>query len=208
MAYTRLLRAYYRREKPIPIDEAYRLVRATTAAQRKAVDVVLREFFEQGEGGWRNKRADEEVAAYQHQAETNRRIARKRIVHEPSHEPCIESLNESSTKRAPNHKPLAINQEPDTSNSKSTTTAPDATRRGLKVNGHRIDFDPAKGVFTGITEDMELAWQDAYPAVPVPPAIARAAAWLVANPANRKSNNHRFIVNWLGREQEKAGRVR
>ena len=80
--------------------------------------------------------------------------------------------------------------------------------RPLKQNGHRIEFDQVKGCFVGITEDQELAWQDAYPAVPVPPAIARAAAWVAANPANRKSNWARFLVNWFSREQDKAGRVR
>lgn len=64
MAYSRLLRAYYRREKPIPADpgETYRLVRAITPAQKKAVSTVLEEFFYEGDDGWHNKRADEEIA--------------------------------------------------------------------------------------------------------------------------------------------------
>lgn len=45
LAYTRLLRAYYRTESPIPAAAAYRLTRATTIAQRAAVDAVLQEFF-------------------------------------------------------------------------------------------------------------------------------------------------------------------
>ena len=39
-------------------------------------------------------------------------------------------------------------------------------------------------------------------------AIARAAAWIAENPANRKSNYGRFLVNWFGRDQDKAARVR
>lgn len=64
MAYSRLLRAYYRREKPIPLDpgETFRLVRAVTAVQKKAVSTVLEEFFLEEEDGWHNKRADEEIA--------------------------------------------------------------------------------------------------------------------------------------------------
>lgn len=92
--------------------------------------------------------------------------------------------------------------------SKSTTFAPNATRRAPKVNGSPISFDPESAAFKGITEADELRWQEAYPAVPIPPAIAQAAAWLKANPANRKSNNERFLVNWFKRDQEKAGRVR
>lgn len=47
----------------------------------------------------------------------------------------------------------------------------------------------------------------AYPAVDIPAEIARAAAWLVENPANAKSNGARFLGNWLRRAQERAPRV-
>lgn len=83
-----------------------------------------------------------------------------------------------------------------------------AASRQPKVNGHKIEFDPSKGEFIGITEAQELQWQDAYPAVPIPPAIAQAASWAQANPSNRKSNWQRFLVNWFKREQDKAARVR
>lgn len=67
LAYTRLLRAYYHHEKPLPIEvkELYRLVRASSSAQKKAVDGVLREFFVQQQDGWHQKRCDEEIARYQ-----------------------------------------------------------------------------------------------------------------------------------------------
>lgn len=70
----------------------------------------------------------------------------------------------------------------------------------------RITFDGLN--FQGITEAQELQWQQAYPAVPIPPAIAQAAAWLKANPANRKVNCERYLVNWFKRDQDKAGRVK
>lgn len=108
MAYTRLLRAYYRRELPIPEGEAYRLARANSRAQKEAVDSVLREFFDKRADGWHNKRADEEVTAYQAQSETNRRIARERTVQRSVNE----SLNEPSTNRPPNQEPLTKNQKP------------------------------------------------------------------------------------------------
>jgi uncharacterized protein YdaU (DUF1376 family) len=65
MAYTRLLRAYYHHERAIPAGQAYRLARATTPAQRKAVDVVLGEFFVLVDGAHGQKRADAEIARYQ-----------------------------------------------------------------------------------------------------------------------------------------------
>lgn len=67
LAYRRLLDAYYAREAPLPADEAAccRLARATTAQARKAVGVVLREFFVQEADGWRQKRCDIEIARQQ-----------------------------------------------------------------------------------------------------------------------------------------------
>lgn len=105
MAYTRLLRAYYRREAPIPPAEVYRLARAITKAHKNAVDSVLREFFTQADDGFHNKRADEEITAYQAQAKTNRRIAQGRKGQRTVDESPNEPLHESSTKHTPNHKP-------------------------------------------------------------------------------------------------------
>ena len=88
-----------------------------------------------------------------------------------------------------------------------TATAAAQKSRPPKQNGKlKINFNGI--AFEGISEEQELRWQDAYPAVPIPPAIAQAAAWLEANPANRKSNCKRFLVNWFKREQDKAGRVK
>jgi uncharacterized protein YdaU (DUF1376 family) len=65
MAYTRLLRAYYHHEKPIAEGQQYRLAKASTPAQRRAVDQVLGEFFELRDGHFWQKRADAEIARYQ-----------------------------------------------------------------------------------------------------------------------------------------------
>lgn len=63
-AYRRLIDQYYKRETPIPADmkDACRLARATTPAQRRAVQAVLEEFFQLHEDGWHQKRCDEELA--------------------------------------------------------------------------------------------------------------------------------------------------
>lgn len=118
MAYSRLMRVYYRRESPIPDVERYRLTRATSKAQRAAVDAVLAEFFLRDGDVWRQKRCDEEIAAYQRQSETNRRIARGRTVNE--------SFNEPSTNRIPNQKPdtRTKNQKPEPEARDSTEVQP------------------------------------------------------------------------------------
>lgn len=78
MAYTRLLRAYYLTEQPIPLDKAYRLARATTPAQRKAVDTVLSEFFNKTEAGYQQGRCDAEIAKFQDKQEKAQRSANAR----------------------------------------------------------------------------------------------------------------------------------
>ena len=42
-------------------------------------------------------------------------------------------------------------------------------------------------------------WAEAYPAVDLHVELAKAAAWLVANPANRKSNYDAFLNRWFAR---------
>ena len=78
MAYTRLMRLYYRKELPVPgdVNEACRLVRAQTKEQRQAVETVLREFFVLGADGWRQKRCDADIDRYQKKAEHNRVVGK------------------------------------------------------------------------------------------------------------------------------------
>ncbi len=52
-----------------------------------------------------------------------------------------------------------------------------------------------------------LAAVEAYPAVNVPTEIAKAEAWLIANPANAKRDGDRYLNLWLSRAQERAPRV-
>lgn len=78
MAYTRLIRLYYRREKPIPADvgEACRLVRAIGKDQKQAVQSVLTEFFTLTDSGWTQGRCETEIVAYQKKVEHNRAVGR------------------------------------------------------------------------------------------------------------------------------------
>ncbi len=132
-AYSRLLRKYYAEEHPIPgpLKAAQRLVGARTREEREAVETVLGEFFEWDEEAvcWRNKRADEEIARYQAQADNNRRIAEEREVKKRArqsngegteasttkHDSFHETLHESSAVREPSHKPDTRYQIPEAS---------------------------------------------------------------------------------------------
>jgi uncharacterized protein YdaU (DUF1376 family) len=61
-AYTLLLDRYYTTESGIPEDQAHRICRARSNAERAAVDTVLHEFFVLTDGVWVNRRAEEEIA--------------------------------------------------------------------------------------------------------------------------------------------------
>ena len=62
-AYRRLLDIYYSREQVIPADvtQACRLVRALSKDERKAVEVVLNEFFARTDSGWSHARCELEI---------------------------------------------------------------------------------------------------------------------------------------------------
>lgn len=80
MAYTRLIRAYYHHEKPIPADfaAACRLARASTLKQKEAIKTVLHEFFKLEEDGWHQKRCDEEIARFKDKQAKAKRSAEVR----------------------------------------------------------------------------------------------------------------------------------
>lgn len=68
LAYRRLLDLYYLREMPLPdAENSARLIRMRDRTE--VVAAVLSEFFTETPDGWRNPRADEEIAAVQMKAE-------------------------------------------------------------------------------------------------------------------------------------------
>lgn len=63
-AYRVMLDAYYSNDKPLPAEKGalYRICKAFTGGERKAVDKVADEFFPvNGDGSRHNRRADEEI---------------------------------------------------------------------------------------------------------------------------------------------------
>jgi hypothetical protein len=75
-----------------------------------------------------------------------------------------------------------------------TTTAPN----------EKISFDADAGKFVNLGDRVEY-WKKQFPAIDVRQEIQKAETWVRANPKNRKSNWERFLVNWLIREQDRAG---
>lgn len=79
-AYRRLLDVYYTTERALPLEmrQVFRLVMASTEAQREAVQTVLEEFFERTDEGWVNRRADAEIAVMRDKQDKQRAKANKR----------------------------------------------------------------------------------------------------------------------------------
>jgi hypothetical protein len=101
-------------------------------------------------------------------------------------------------------------QEQEQEQEQENTIAPNGSDRSGQnssdVNGE-IFFDWEKKTFVGITKtDLEV-WVGAYPAVNIELQIKKAAAWQSANPKKRKKNYERFLVNWLGKCQERGGDI-
>jgi hypothetical protein len=74
--------------------------------------------------------------------------------------------------------------------------------RGASTN---IRFDADNGSFDGIEENQIEVWKKAFPAVDLNLEIAKASAWLIANPKQTKSNYNRFLTSWFTRCQDSGG---
>jgi uncharacterized protein YdaU (DUF1376 family) len=62
-AYSRLVDVHFATEKGLPLDKkmVYRMARAVSRSERRAVDFVLKKFFQRGPGGYTQKRVLEEI---------------------------------------------------------------------------------------------------------------------------------------------------
>lgn len=80
-AYRRLLDAYFQREGPLPqkLSQIYRMVRAHSGAEQRAVSSILSRFFNLHDGLYFNNRAQSEIVKYQAQCAANRRSNRGAI---------------------------------------------------------------------------------------------------------------------------------
>jgi uncharacterized protein YdaU (DUF1376 family) len=202
-AYTRLLRLYYRLERPIPKSpaETFRLARAATTKQKEAITRVLHEFFEEREDGWHNKRADEEITAYKSQADTNRRIARERTVQR--------TVNDSLTKGVPNHKPLTKNHKPEEAKEQVGESA-EALTPGGPVNGNAVCYIPLNdGTEFGVPKAMAIELERLYPAVDIAQTLNEIRGYNLAHPTRRKTARGIFahINTWMAKEQNRGAKA-
>lgn len=139
LAYTRLMRLYYRTEKPVPADLAQvcRLVRASNAGERKAVSAVLHEFFDLRSDGWHQKRCDEELEKM-HAKSSKARASAAHRWQSGSNANASANASESAMRthtegNAPNSQaPIASSQQPSANSQAAALEPPEVngTRRG------------------------------------------------------------------------------
>jgi hypothetical protein len=94
----------------------------------------------------------------------------------------------------------------------SASASADASCSDAKTRKPRSRSKPADAIawsrdggWSGITDDDRRIWGEAYPAVDIDRELARATAWLVADPKRVKTQWRRFLVGWLSRCQDRGG---
>ena len=111
----------------------------------------------------------------------------------------------------------STNQQQETAHSLTENTTENTTERNTCAENKKnlcsqpankgIEFDFPNSCWRGISSNDIKLWKQAYPAINIEQELSRAAAWLLANPKNRKKNYRRFLTNWFSRAQDRAPRV-
>lgn len=107
----------------------------------------------------------------------------------------------------------ATQAQPEKRREEKSTDIPAAPVATSEPPKRRARSRPASSVawtvdagWQGITDADRQEWLQAFPACDLTAELARANAWLKANPAKaHKSNWRRFLVSWLTRSQDRGG---
>jgi uncharacterized protein YdaU (DUF1376 family) len=137
-AYTLLLDRYYATERPIGREEAFKICHAVSKADKDAVGSVLREFFQIAPEGYRNKRADEEIAKARDKSQKAKASINARWNQRSTDTDVIRTYEE----RKPDVL-LSNNQYPITKNQeiKKVAATPTGRRKGLRLIGDILGGD-------------------------------------------------------------------
>lgn len=190
-AYLLLMAHYYMTGNPIPAnaEQMHRICRCTTDAEKSAAESVLAQFFIEQDGQHHHERIDDELKKSNEISEKRAKAARMRQQMQSN---SSANADASAVQKHTQPQPQPhINTEV---GDKSPTSA----------RSEKISFDSHRGKFDNVTEQQLAIWRDAYPAIQIDIELNKAAAWLVSNPKNRKSDYLRFLNNWLSRAQDRA----
>lgn len=219
MAYTRLLRVYYRIEGPIPKGAQYRLCRARSSKQKKAIDCILFEFFVEIDNFYRNSRCDVEIASYKEKVAFNQRVGK--LGGRPRGNPEVtRTLTEAVSENNPSHTPIAISQEPVVNLKSNSLAAQQNPAASHKINGkYKAQANPPADI-TPIVAALPLreggefevrgsfvaSLEPSYPDVDITRTVLEMRGWCLGNPGRLKTRKgiKRFITQWLQNEQDKG----
>ena len=212
-AYRRLLDTYYTTEKPLPAEvrAVCRLVLATTDSQREAVKVVLEEFFELTNDGWKNGRADAEIAEMQAKQQKQRDKANARWDKQRATPGISHTTERGIASAMPQHKAADAAASIPDANAMPPTPTPTPTPIDISPEPFRAS-EPVSSFAIPLVDKTEYRvttreldeWRRAYPAVDVEQELREMRVWCMANPTKRKTRRGApaFAVKWLAKAQD------
>lgn len=208
-AYRRLLDAYYERQGPLPADRPalYRIAGAQEAGERKALDCVVDQFFQNGNGLLRHQRCEEQIEKEKALREGYRERgsmggkARAEGIAKLQAKLQAKAQHSSSTPDSDSDSDLY----PDSSHrgfgrlskDKHTPASPD-------TSGSAVALIPLVGNREfAVTAQFLAELETAYPAVDGAATLREIRAWCLSNPSKRKTERgaRRFINAWFERTQ-------
>lgn len=171
-AYRLLLDRYYATEQPIPEDQVYRVSRARAPDEKKAVDIVLEEFFSLEDGFWRNKRADAEIETMRAHQEKQKANGRKGGRPKKASANPNESQDETQTETQKNPPLISgLSQtEPNTNPNKSPPITNSQYVNPLEANASRVPGDESPGTPTCPHSEIIALYAKHLPMLPQPVA--------------------------------------
>lgn len=177
-AYRVLLDHYYAQHGNLGADKValYRICKAFTPSERRAVESVAERFFKvNGDGRRHNHRADEEIQKHLGQAAANQIVAEERERKRREHKSLLDDADDPSTIRAPSH-----SQKPE----ESKTSV--ATQRKPSTASHGLDCPAEKLI--GLYHELLPSCTKLEKLTPARRALIRAR-WIDESKPNREQHD-------------------
>lgn len=179
----------------------YPTIKSLAKKTRQSERTVQRQLQTMVETGWLIKTSDEINTA---EVKRGREYCVNPNWLEQIETPCNGVQQPATTDTGDNLPPVPrVTKTPDTGDT-AMSPKPSINHHKEVVTREKPSFDLKTGQFSHIPEDKLNLWMKAYPAIEVSQEINKAAAWLVSNPKNIKSDYMRFLNGWLSRAQDRA----
>ena len=205
MAYIRMMWLYYETEAPLENDAD--AIAFKIGANASDVHQIFKHFFFLHDDGlWHQARCDKEILAFREKSNKAKKSADARWNNANAMRTHSERNANEPVSHA-NQEPVTSNQEPITTDQETLAVGDESPPAAAKSKIAKSFFDYETGRIENLSANIVASWQQAYPAIDIRIEIAKAKAWLLANPKNRKSNLEKFLTNWLNKAQDRAPRV-